>query len=83
MASGRAICGEMAGNPILTPLLLGMGVDEFSASPGAVPLVKDVIRHIRFSEAQDLAEAARGTGHRCGSAGALPGPGPAGGARNT
>ena len=54
------VCGEMAGNPILTPLLLGLGVDELSASPGAVPLVKDVIRHIRFSEARELAEAARG-----------------------
>ena len=54
------VCGEAAGNPILAPLLLGLGVDELSASPGAIPLVKDVIRHIRFSEAQDLAEAARG-----------------------
>ena len=54
------VCGEMAGQPILTPLLLGLGVDELSASPGAVPLVKDVIRHIRFAEAVDLAEAARG-----------------------
>jgi phosphoenolpyruvate-protein phosphotransferase (PTS system enzyme I) len=54
------VCGETAGNPILAPLLLGMGVDELSASPGAIPLVKDVIRHIRFSEARNLAEAARG-----------------------
>ena len=54
------VCGEMAGNPILTPLLLGLGVDELSASPGAIPLVKDVIRHIRYSEALDLAEAASG-----------------------
>lgn len=54
------VCGEVAGNPILTPLLLGMGVDELSTSPGAIPLVKDVIRQIRLSEAQDLAEAARG-----------------------
>lgn len=54
------VCGETAGNPILVPLLLGLGVDELSASPGAIPLVKEVIRHIRFSEAQDLAEAARG-----------------------
>ena len=53
------VCGEMAGNPILAPLLLGLGVEELSVSPGAVPLVKDVIRHVRFSEALDLAEAAR------------------------
>ena len=54
------VCGEMAGNPILTPLLLGLGVDELSASPGAIPLVKDVIRHIRYSEALDLADKASG-----------------------
>ena len=66
VAAGRrhgiwtGVCGEMAGNPILAPLLLGLGVEELSATPGAVPLVKDVIRHIRFTEAQELAEAARG-----------------------
>lgn len=54
------VCGETAGNPILTPLLLGMGVDELSATPPAVPLVKEIIRHLRLAEAQDLAEAARG-----------------------
>lgn len=54
------VCGEMAGHPLLAPLLVGMGVDELSASPIAVPLVKDVIRHVRFSELRDLAEAARG-----------------------
>ena len=54
------VCGEMAGNPILAPLLLGLGVDELSASPGAIPLVKDVLRRIRHAEALDLAEAARG-----------------------
>ena len=54
------VCGEVAGNPILVPLLLGLGVEELSASPGAIPLVKDVVRHVRFAEAQDLAEAARG-----------------------
>ena len=53
------VCGEVAGNPVLVPLLLGLGVDELSASPGAVPLVKDVIRRIRISEAAELAEAAR------------------------
>ena len=54
------VCGEVAGNPVLVPLLLGLGVDELSASPGAVPLVKDVIRRIRFSEAAELAQVARG-----------------------
>ena len=53
------VCGETAGNPILVPLLLGLGVDELSASPGAIPLVKEVVRRIRLSEARELAEASR------------------------
>jgi len=53
------VCGEVAGNPILVPLLIGMGVDELSTSPSAVPAVKEVIRCLRLSEAQELAEVAR------------------------
>ncbi len=50
------ICGEMAGNPIMVPLLIGLGVDEFSVSASLVPVVKDVIRKLRFSEAEVLAD---------------------------
>ncbi|MBU1694382.1 MAG: phosphoenolpyruvate--protein phosphotransferase [Verrucomicrobia bacterium] len=49
------ICGEMAGNPVMTPLLLGLGVDELSMSPSAIPLVKEVVRSLRFTEAEELA----------------------------
>jgi phosphotransferase system enzyme I (PtsI) len=55
------ICGEMAGNPILVPLLVGLGADELSVSPTAVPLVKDVIRKLRYSQAEELAETAMGS----------------------
>ncbi len=55
------ICGEMAGNPILVPLLIGMGADELSVSPGAVPMVKDVIRKLTYTQAEELAEAAMGS----------------------
>lgn len=55
------ICGEMAGNPLLVPLLVGLGADELSVSPGAVPLVKDVIRQLRYSQAEELAETAMGS----------------------
>ena len=50
------ICGEMGANPLMVPLLIGLGVDEFSVSPSAVPIVKDVIRKIRYSEAEKLAK---------------------------
>jgi len=56
------ICGEMAGNPLLVPLLIGLGVDEFSVSPSSVPAVKDVIRKLRYSQAEELAEAVMASG---------------------
>lgn len=52
------LCGEMAADPILVPLLLGMGIDELSVSPAAVPMVKDSVRAVSFVQAQELAEEA-------------------------
>lgn len=51
------VCGEIAGDPLYAPLLVGMGVDELSVSAGSVPRVKEVIRRIKLSEAQELAAA--------------------------
>ena len=39
-----SVCGEMAGDPRLTPLLLGMGLRSFSMNASAVPRVKQVVR---------------------------------------
>ncbi len=52
------ICGEMAGNPLMVPLLMGLGADEFSVSPSLVPMVKDVIRNLRYAQAEELAAKA-------------------------
>ena len=52
------LCGEMAGDISLTTILLGLGLDEFSTSPIAVPEIKKVIRSISFSEAQKIAQKA-------------------------
>ncbi len=41
-----SICGEMAGNPRLTPLLLGLGLRSFSMSASAIPRVKQVVRNV-------------------------------------
>lgn len=49
------ICGEMAGDPLLAPLLLGLGAHELSVSPINVPLVKKVIRSIDYAQAEELA----------------------------
>ncbi|MFT5239116.1 MAG: phosphotransferase system enzyme I (PtsI), partial [Kiritimatiellia bacterium] len=54
------LCGEMAGNPILTPLLVGMGVDELSVSPATVPMIKDSIRSISLAQAKAVAAEAAG-----------------------
>lgn len=53
-----SVCGEMAGDPILTALLLGLGVDELSVAPPLVSQVKFMIRRLKLSEAQALAEFA-------------------------
>lgn len=50
-----SVCGEMAGDPVLVPLLLGLGVDELSVAPPLVPAVKHLIRRLKLSEAQQLA----------------------------
>jgi len=52
------VCGEVAGDPVLAPLLIGLGVDELSAAPPVIDEVKYIIRRIKLSEAQALAEFA-------------------------
>jgi len=49
------LCGELAGDPGATPLLLGLGVDEFSMAAGSIPLVKEAIRRCRLGDARQLA----------------------------
>jgi len=51
------VCGEMAGEPLFTPLLLGMGIDELSAASSSLPRVKEVIRRLTLNESQELAAA--------------------------
>jgi len=50
-----SVCGEMASDPVLTPLLIGLGVDELSVAPPLAPPVKFLIRRLKFAEAQELA----------------------------
>ena len=51
-----ALCGEMASDPKMTPLLLGLGLDEFSMSTPAIPFVKNVIRKVSMSSCRELAD---------------------------
>jgi phosphotransferase system enzyme I (PtsI) len=53
-----AVCGEMAGDPVFTPLLLGLGVDELSMSSPSLPAVKYFVRAMKMSDARQLAAEA-------------------------
>ena len=52
------VCGEMASDPVMTPLLLGLGVDELSATPPLVPQLKYMVQRMNMAEARDLARTA-------------------------
>lgn len=58
------ICGEMASEPLLVPLVLGLGIHELSMSPVAIPAVKQLVRRVRMYEAEALVDQAV----KCGSA---------------
>ncbi|MDR0722463.1 MAG: phosphoenolpyruvate--protein phosphotransferase [Treponema sp.] len=51
-----AMCGELAGDPSATALLLGLGLDEFSMTAQSIPQVKRIIRGVTLESCQILAE---------------------------
>lgn len=53
-----SLCGEIAGDPRYTALLLGLGLRELSMSPGSLPRVKERLRQIDAAEAQTMAARA-------------------------
>jgi phosphotransferase system enzyme I (PtsI) len=50
-----SLCGEIAGNPMVVPLLLGMGLRSFSMNASAIPRVKQVVRQASLDECRRLA----------------------------
>jgi phosphotransferase system enzyme I (PtsI) len=50
-----SVCGEMAGDPLMVPLLIGLGVTELSVSPSVAPQIKFLLRRLKLSEARELA----------------------------
>jgi phosphotransferase system enzyme I (PtsI) len=52
------VCGEMAGDPVFTPLLLGLGFDALSMSPAWLPTVKYLVRAMSMADARALAAEA-------------------------
>lgn len=59
-----SLCGEMAAEPLYTPLVLGMGIHELSMSPVAIPPIRRLIRSINMYDAENLVAEAL----HCGSA---------------
>lgn len=55
-----SMCGELAGDPYATVILLGLGLDEFSMSPVAIPATKKIIRSVSLSEATTLSASLMG-----------------------
>lgn len=55
-----AMCGDMAGDPMLVVALMGLGLRNFSMAPRQIPLLKEIIRASSIAEAEKLATAALG-----------------------
>jgi phosphotransferase system enzyme I (PtsI) len=51
-----SMCGEMASDPLHALLLVGLGFDELSMTPGAIPMVKRLIRSVTFGQAAEVAQ---------------------------
>lgn len=49
------LCGELAGDPLAVPVLLGLGLDELSMSPKAIPVCKQKIRQWSTADAREVA----------------------------
>jgi phosphotransferase system enzyme I (PtsI) len=50
-----AICGEMASDPLNLPILIGLGIKEFSMNPQSIPHIKEILRNISVKEAKNFA----------------------------
>lgn len=60
LARGRpvAVCGALASDPMAVPVLLGLGVQELSVTPGAIPHLKAQIRACTITQCRELADRA-------------------------
>ena len=52
------LCGEMAGNPVYIPLLVGMGLADLSMNPGSLLEVKKIVRSIEYNRWKQIAKTA-------------------------
>jgi phosphotransferase system enzyme I (PtsI) len=53
-----SMCGEMAADPLMVPVLVGLGLERFSINPQAVPVVRSLVRQLSYREAAHIARRA-------------------------
>lgn len=49
-----SLCGEMAADPLMLPLLLGLGIRSFSCAPRYVPKLREMVKRLSLAECQDI-----------------------------
>jgi phosphotransferase system enzyme I (PtsI) len=54
-----SMCGEMASDPLMVPLLVGFGMRHLSMNPQAVPVVRSLVRQLSYREAANMARQAK------------------------
>jgi phosphotransferase system enzyme I (PtsI) len=52
------MCGEMAADPLYAIVLIGLGLEMFSMNPSVIPIVKNVVRSVRYKDCRRIAEVA-------------------------
>lgn len=64
IAAGRearvdvSMCGEMAADPLMVPVLIGLGLEKFSVNPHSIPVVRGLVRHLSYRESAQIARRA-------------------------
>jgi phosphotransferase system enzyme I (PtsI) len=53
-----SMCGEMASDPLMVPVLVGLGLEKFSMNPQAIPVVRALVRQLSYREAVHIARQA-------------------------
>ena len=53
-----SMCGEMAADPIYAVVLIGLGLEIFSMNPSSIPIIKNIVRSVRYRDCRRIAEIA-------------------------
>ena len=53
-----SMCGEMAADPIYAVVLIGLGLEIFSMNPSSIPIIKNIVRSVRYRDCRRIAEMA-------------------------